>query len=542
MAYRMMIVDDEVSTRSGLRDCFNWSVYGIEVAGEAGDGASGLELFHKLKPHIVLTDVKMPKMNGIEFARKIRELDANVKIVFISGYDDVDYLKSALRMDAVDYVLKPINRNEMAAVFDKVVKLADSEVEQREMLGRMNARLVQSLPLLRERFLARLLQDGGAQPGDVEKQLDFLELSFPREAVYSTILISLDDQEILFERLSPREVELTSFSIQNICQEIVSRYMHGYVFEHQKGEFAAILCMKEEAEKDSLYEMLTEIKNSLDDFLQRLMNLSISIGVGSSVQQLEELCQSFGHAGDALHQKLFLGKNRLIMIDQLDMSGDWDFRTVRKACDKLPALLKGSDESAMMAYVDGLFKELLRNRRLNLKYCRLICLDLLLMTSQFLLDIDLVHEELDQAEETLRGGIMKLETIGDMKESLTGYLGLACRHFGERKTNKSRNVIERIKAVIEARFHENLTISDVAKEVYLTTTYVCLIFKQETGYTINDYLTKMRMEAATAMLKDPGRKLHDICYAIGYSEPSYFSKMFKKYTGLSPSEYRNMHG
>lgn len=542
MLYRLMIVDDEASTRTGLRDYFDWSSYGIQVVGEAGDGAAGLELAKRLKPHIVLTDVKMPKLNGIEFAKRLKEQDEDVKIVFISGYDDVEYLKSALKMDAVDYILKPINRNEISLVFDKVVKLADSQKKQQEMLSRMNARLQQSIPLLREKFLLRLLKEGYGNPEDLAGQIDFLELALPLEAVYCTIIISIDDQEIWFENLSPREVELTSFSIQNICQEIVSRYMQGYVFEYRKGEFAAILCMpEEETEKDTLYEMLTEIKSSLDDFLQRLMNISISIGVGSTVSRLGELNQSCSHAEDALHQKLFLGKNQLILIDQLETPGDWDFRTVRRKCDKLPALLKASDEAVIAAYINELFEELTRNRTLTAKYCRMICLDLLLLASQFLLDIDLQNEELETAEEAVRDHVMKLETVGEMKAALLDYLRLVCRYIGERKTNKSRNVIERIKNMIETRYHENLTISHIAKEVYLTTTYVCLIFKQETGMTLNDYLTRVRMETALDMLKDPANKLHDICYAIGYSEPSYFSKMFKKYTGLSPSEYRNIH-
>ena len=536
-----MIVDDEASTRTGLRDYFNWSSYGIEVVGEAADGAAGLELARKLKPHIVLTDVKMPKLNGIELARRLKEQDEDVKIVFISGYDDVEYLKSALKMDAVDYILKPINRNEISLVFNKIVKLADYQRQQQEMLSRMNARLQQSIPLLREKFLLRLLREGSGNTEDLAGQIQFLELALPLEAVYCTIIISIDDQEILFESLTPREVELTSFSIQNICQEIVSRYMRGYVFEFRKGEFAAILCMLEEEEKDTLYEMLTDIKSSLDDFLQRLMNISISIGVGSSVSSLGELNHSCSHAEDALHQKLFLGKNQLILIDQLEMPDDWDFRTVRRKCDKLPALLKASDEAVMRTYVEELFEELTRNRKLTARYCRMICLDLLLLASQFLLDIDLQNEKLEAGEEAVRNLVMSLETMGEMKTALLEYLLLACQYIGDRKTNKSRNVIERIKSLIETRYHENLTISDIAKEVYLTTTYVCLIFKQETGMTLNDYLTKVRMEAALSMLQNPVNKLHDICYAIGYSEPSYFSKMFKKYTGLSPSEYRNIH-
>ncbi|MDF2645527.1 MAG: two component transcriptional regulator, AraC family [Paenibacillus sp.] len=540
--YRLLLIDDEVSTRTGLRDFFDWSSYGIEVVGEAADGVSGLELALSLKPDIVLTDVKMPKMNGIELAKRLREHDEDVKIVFISGYDDVDYLKSALQMDAIDYIFKPIERKEISAVFEKVVKIADFEKQQQDLFHRLNAKLQMSMPLLREKFFLRLLEEGIRNTAELERQIEFLELALPLEAVYCAIAINIDEQEIMLESLSQREVELTSFSIQNICQEIVSRYMQGYVFEYRKGVFAILLCMQDETGKDTLFEMLSDVKMKLDDFLHKLANISVSIGVGTSVQKLGEVSVSYAHAEDALHQKLFLGKNQLILVDQLETPGEWDYRSVRRRVDKLSSLLKAADEAMILDYMDCLFGELSQNRRVTTKFCRTICLDLILVTTQFLLEIDVLNEELESSEEAVREKITKLETIQDMNSEVKSYIQLACRFIAEKKNKKSRNVIERIKSVIESRFSENLTISEISKEVHLTTTYVCLIFKQETGFTLNDYITKIRMERAIELLKNPTNKLHDICYAIGYTEPGYLSKMFKKYTGLSPSEYRNMHG
>ncbi|SDE25499.1 two-component system, response regulator YesN [Paenibacillus sp. UNCCL117] len=540
--YRLIIVDDEVSTRTGLRDYFEWSAYGIEVAGEAGNGEAGLALARSVKPHIVLTDVKMPGMNGIELAKRLREEDPGVKIVFISGYDDVEYLKSALKMDAIDYILKPINRKELASVFDKIVKLTDSEREQHDLFNHLNAKLQQSFPLLREKFLHRLLHETQWHPGELERQIEFLELSLPSESDYCAIAISVDDEEVAFERLSQREIELTGFSIQNICEEIVAKYMQGYIVEQRKGVFAGILCIRTEAETEALYEMLTELKEQLDDFLKRLMDISLSIGVGSPVRRLTELHHSYRQANDALHQKLFLGKNRLILIDQLYTREQSDFRTIRSRIDKLASMLKSADEDGMMTQLAELFDDIVRNRNMNVKSCRMTGQNLLLVASQFLMEIDAWSEELERAEEQARDSMFRLETISEMQTAVQTYYRLACRAIHDKKSKKSRNVIERIKSVMESRYHENLTISGIAEEVYLTTTYVCLIFKQETGYTLNDYLTKVRMDKAIEMLKDPASKLYDICYAIGYSEPSYFSKQFKKYTGLSPSEYRNMHG
>jgi two-component system response regulator YesN len=540
--YRLMIVDDEMSTRTGLRDYIDWSSYGIEVVGEATNGESGLALYKELLPHIVITDIKMPNMNGIEFAKHLREEDANVKIVFISGYDDVDYLKSAMKMDAIDYILKPIDRKELGAVFNKISRLADSEKQQRELMSQMTAKLYQSVPLLKEKFLLRLIMERENNNIELESQINFLELDLPLEAEYGVSVISMDDRELLFERLSQKEIELISFSIQNICQETIDRYMQSYVFEYRKGMFAAILSFRVESEVELLYEMLTDLKDKLDDFLIKFMRISVSIGVGNSVRHLGKLRQSFVQAEDALQQKLFLGKNQLIRVDQLNVSDSFNHKGIHEKMDKITVLLKAADLGKISVFLDELFGGIAQKRSATIKFCRMMSRDIMLLTSQFLVETDTWNEQLEVMEEAAQGNLSKLETIEEMKAAVYSYMQAASQSISDKKNSKSRNVITKIKSIIENHYAENLTISQIAEEVYLTTTYVCLIFKQETGYTLNDYVTKVRMDKAIELLTDTSDKLYDICYAIGYSEPSYFSKMFKKYSGLSPSEFRNLHG
>jgi two-component system response regulator YesN len=539
---RLIIVDDEMSTRTGLRDYIDWFSYGIEVAGEAADGESGYALYEKLRPDIVMTDIKMPKMDGIALAKRLRQADAGVKIVFISGYDDVEYLKSAMKMDAIDYILKPIDRKELGAVFSKIAKLADSEREQRELMNQMAAKLQQSVPLLKEKFLLRLITERDHHAVELERQIEFLELTMPLEAEYAVCVIAIDDRRLLLEHMAQKDIELVSFSIQNICQETIDRSINGHVFEYRKGIFAVILSFQTESEVELLYELLIDLKAKLDDFLIRIMNISASIGVGSPVRHLGQLHQSFIQAEDALQQKLFLGKNKLIMIDQLDSPDAFDYKMIREELDKFDALLKSAELAKINQFLEELTERMTRKRNATIKYCQMIFHDIVAASSRFLAGIHAWTDRQEEQEAAVRETISSLETISEMKAAVQQYMASVAQSIYDKKHKKSRNVIEKIKAVIEARFHENLTIAQIADEVYLTTTYVCLIFKQETGFTLNEYVTKVRMDKAMELLKDSSHRLYDICYAIGYSEPGYFSKMFKRHTGLSPSEFRNLHG
>jgi len=538
--YKLVIVDDEESTRSGLVECFDWERFGIRVVGEADDGIKGWELIERLQPDIVITDVKMPGMDGIALADRIVRRGKPVKLIFVSGYDDVDLLKSAMKMDAADYILKPIDLAELSSVIGKVVDRTEKERSLRQRMTEMESKLAQSIPLLREKFWTRLIRGAAGYGGELDRQKAFLGFSFPMDGEYCAAIIRLDDQATLFNRMQERDIELISFAVQNICQEIIDSALSGYVFEYNRGEFVSVIALRTEEDRDLLYAVLKEIKEKLCGFLQRFADISLTIGLGEVVSPLTELHDSYRSAGDAVDQKLFLGKNNIITVDRLGNGNNPDHRHVSGLVERVTAILKTADKDRVSRYLQEIFDYLARSRNVNLKYCQMVCLEILIGASKFLIDVNLLNEVLEAEEKRLRDALFGLETLADMKDGVESYLHLVCSHIGCMQKQKSSRLITQVKELIHSRYATNLTIKDMAKEVYLTSTYMCLLFKQETGETINEYLTRLRMEKAKELLRNPDIRLYDICHAIGYAEPGYFSKQFKKYSGFTPSEYRDM--
>lgn len=532
--YKLFIVDDEPLARYGLRDYFDWGKYGIEIVGEADDGATALEAIPLLKPHIVLTDVKMPNIDGIMLSHKLREQMPDTKIIFISGHDDVEYLKSALKLDAMDYIFKPINFRELGTVIEKVLGILGSEEKQKDLIYSMNIKLMQSMPYLREKFFMTLVRDEYEEREDLGNKLEFLELKLPTQGLFCTFVISIDDKLSVFENMPERDRQLTSFAVLNICQELIDTHLQGYAFENRQGEFVGILSFETEENEEQLFTLASEIKDNILKYLQ----LSVTIGVGKVVQKLNRICQSYSMAFEAVNQKLFLGKNRVITIDNLQTNHENEYRFDTVKLERFSSVVKAADEEKLIALTEEVFGELAKSRKVNIKYYQNLCLQFVLLASRLLIEMEIGTEALEMDESVLWEQIFKQETVEDMKGLISGYFVKVCRHINDKRSKKSRNVIQQIKHIIHERYRENLTVNDIANEVYLTSTYVCLIFKQETGETINDYITKLRIEKAKELLKDIRNKLYDICYAVGYSDPSYFSKLFRKYTGLSPTEYR----
>jgi two-component system, response regulator YesN len=572
--YTMMIVDDEPTVRFGLRNYFDWSTYGIDVTEEADDGDVAMEAMHRVQPDIVLTDVRMPNLDGITLSKMIRERYPDVKIVFISGHDDADYLKSALRVSAVDYIFKPVNLTELRTVVERVVEELRTEKSEQKLLQDMQLKLKESMPLLREKTLMSLIRDVVPRPDRIRERLEFLGLQLPVNAPYWLMIISVDGNADTQEERSERDRQLLSYAVQNVCQELVDRYLGGYVFEHQPGEFVAILqavdCgggspqvrafsdsdtqdplnsdsaadIQDEEEldtRDGIEGRLLQLAEEIRDNLKRWLKLGVTIGIGERASGLQGLAPAYEQGREAVARKWYLGKNRIITMNGLEPEDGRQYRFGPGQSERLLSVLKGAVPSQVSAELNELFEGLAHVRRDGNKYGRNVCLQVMLLAGRLLLELNVQSKELERQEEMLWELVPKQETLTELRDLLEAYLLSVCERISEKRNGRSNNVVERVRSIIERRYAENgLTVAEIAKEVYLTDTYVSLLFKQETGQTVNEYLTQIRIEKAKLLLQDPRNKFYDICYAVGYADPSYFSKLFKRITGQTPSAYREL--
>ncbi|HBM81163.1 MAG: response regulator [Clostridiales bacterium] len=532
--FKLFIVDDEPETREGLKSCIDWANYGIRVVGEADDGKIALERILKEKPDIVLTDVRMPDMGGIELANKLRDLKSDVKIVFISGYDDVAYLKSALKVEAVDYILKPVDLNELDGVIRKVLNIISEEDNRKRLINEMSARLTESMPALRQKFLMTLVRDGIECSEDYGKRMDFLGLKLPADKFYCIFVLSVDDRATALDSLSERDNQLISLSVIKICDELICSTLQGYTFENRRGEYVCILRLDTLEDEDKLYPLVCKIKDKLFEYLE----LSITIGVGETVHKLENIVKSYMIAYENVKRRLFLGKNRIITMDSLETLEDSEYKFDFTKIQLLVNILKSADKEKVIKSIDDIFNEMSKYKNGDINYCTNICLQLVLTASRQVTELNLNINDERFDEDEIWKKLLTFETLLERKMFIKDYFVAVCGCIAEKRNKKSKNIIRRIKQVIDNRYRENITIKDIAKEVYLSTTYLCMIFKQETGETVNDYLTSVRIKKAKELLMDPKYRQCDICYEIGYTEPGYFSRIFKKYTGLSPTEYR----
>ncbi|WP_342481644.1 response regulator [Paenibacillus sp. FSL L8-0340] len=546
----LVIVDDEPSVVNGLRTYVDWAAQGIQLIGTADDGDTGLTLIRELRPDIVLTDVQMPSMDGITMAAEVRALLPDAKIVFISGHNDAEYLKSALQMHAADYIFKPVSRKELYAVMEKVTAALDAERRERDRVKEMQVKLTQSMPLLREKFLLSVVSDN-INMAQVQDKLQFLGLSLLSADSYIIMVIVIDDVPQVMDSRSERDKQLLSYTVLNIIQELTDKQMRGVTFEKEPGEYVGILLTRsfggQEADREIKPELSADrspenelllLAESIRDNLRKWLKLSVTIGVGDGVGSLSEVPASYKQARAAADQKWYLGKNRILTMDNIESGENLRYRFEPEWSERVITALKSGDQNRLQGELRGIFGLLEQNRGQGSRYAQNVSLHLILQSSQVLIELNGMTAEWEQREMEAWKLVMRQETIQDLLRYTESYLRHVCDFVEAKRSGKSSEVIERVRRLIGERYADNLTIADIAAGVYLSPTYVRLLYKQETGETVFEYLTKVRIEKAKTLLRDPQNKFYEVCYAVGYTDPSHFSKLFKKMTGSTPSAYR----
>ncbi|MDF2962265.1 MAG: hypothetical protein K0S39_4000 [Paenibacillus sp.] len=503
--YTMIIVEDEEIIREGLRLCLDWQAMQIEVIGEAADGETGLKLAREWKPDIILTDVVMSGMDGIEFVRRLREEteDKDTQVIMISGHENWTYIKSALQLQVADYLLKPFDTMELEEVIRKAMKACDVKREASQTVKQMEKMIKASRMLMVDRFL----QDSCLRRLKVEEQgmyAKFIDIDSlgpkPFRAVY---IEGLTDSLPLAESMKEKLGLIAVFSMG-------------------AGKTGAVA-----GAKSGL------ISNGAAEWMA---GNGISMGIGEPVSRLEHLHQSFQKARAALIHRPRPGTE----------TGIWEYKPVEtEREDHFFTRMEQMEENIIRAmesnermnmkyglrlYFDW-FRKFDRNTMLYLQaYCSMMLLQVKQRFSSLVesgspdfvsLSVDRMSA-IDTDWELEEWMVSKLEELADMVHSKPD----------------QRKVVRRIMDLIESDYQQDLSIAHIAANVHLSPNYLATLFKKETSMTLGDYVTSVRIRHAKRLLLESNMLIQEIAEQAGYKDVKYFAKLFKKEVGMPPREFR----
>jgi len=533
--YKLLLVDDEADVREGLMQEINWGEEGFEVVGIAENGKEALELIEKYMPDVVVTDIKMPFMDGMQLSEAVRKQYPTTKIIILTGFDEFEYAQKAIKLHIDEYVLKPFSAQDLLQAIDKVKEKIAEEIAEKENIHALQEHYRESLPVLREVFLASLINRVLPESEIREKASNYqIDLDGKH---YLLCTISMDHPGEHARFSLTKEKELLLFAILNITEEVISRDHRAIVFIHQD-RVVILMIFNEGKQQDLLVNtlpVLEEIRLSVEKYLRH----TVTVGVGTLCRELTEIPYSYEGSISALDYRLILGNNRVICIDDVEERSEDQLRFDELKEQALIRCLKVGTLSELKEIVEELCSDI-AHAHVSIKDCQIYLLEILTTILKVAKSANLNVDEILGSSVHLFAEINKFHTLREASDWIIGVCTKIMNSIANERQSSYKHLVEKAIAYTKEHFHESdISINKVCSHLHISTGYFSSIFKKETKMTFVSYLMQIRMEAAKEYLRTTDLKAFEIAEKVGYADPNYFSFSFRKMCGMSPKEYKN---
>lgn len=536
----VLVVDDVAVIREGIIQSIDWNKYGIKIAGEASNGREALKIAQETRPDIVITDIRMPVMDGLELSKHLKDLMPSVKLVILTGYGEFQYAKKAIEFKVSEFVLKPVGAEELVRIILKLKEEIMDEQKKVEAGKSYELLLKENLPVIQGRLINRLTNAsyGAAGKEGILKKAEALQmdLSGPNFQVF---ILAIDDYFFRVGNQSPEKRELILDSVLNIAREAMMSYTKSFICRNEIGLFVGLINTG-----NYTFNSIAMCRQ-IQFLISKHLKISVSIGIGNEKSDIFSVFESYEEAFNALRNRIYMGKNVVIHIK--DVAKDNELTS-------LVCLHSFSDEERELLFclklieknrVNDLFDKLFERfmaMKADYNHIKNISLNLLLAAFKGMEEMGIHIEDRLELQFDPFQEIEKYETASDIKEWMKDVIGKLIDIIENEKNEKYKSIVKIAIDYIIKHYNEPLSLTAIAEIVYVTPNYFSRVFKEETGESFIEWLNKYRIEKAKEFLTDISIKTYEVAERVGFNDYKHFSYNFKKYVGCSLTEYKEQRG
>lgn len=539
---KVFLVEDEYAIREGIKKSVNWEANGYTLVGEAGDGEMAFPKIVKARPDILITDIRMPFMDGLELSRLVKKEIPNIKIVVLSGYDDFNYAKQAISIGVEEYILKPVSGENLLTELGKIADAINVERQDELAKDKYLRDMEEIRTLAKQKFIHDMIDGKLSMQESLEQGR---ELGIDITAAYYSI--------VLFQAFPknkagvPAEEEFDVAEYSGVSEEIYSRIRETvsespdvYLYE-QVGD---VLCFLEKS--DSLNDMNQNTQKGID-IIKKIMSTKSDwiyfISIGKPVERIRDVNSSYRDASKRFAERymldesfIFYGENGYSNV--LDIGGI-DIKMVSQKT--IFHFLRNGTlveiDDLVSEYFSSLGEEAMESRL----FCQYVLMEALISGMAFLDSMNVSREKAASILGELSDPVRFVDSVDKAKDYITRILKVLIEYRNQVSDKKYTEIIDKAREFIKAQYkNDEMSLQTVASYVNVSSNHFSAIFRKETGETFIDYLTKVRMDNAKDLLTCTSMKTSEIGFEVGYKDPHYFSYIFKKTIGMSPKEYRRM--
>ena len=523
----VLLVDDEILVKVGLKSLINWESQGFQIIAEAENGEQGVELCKKHHPDLIITDITMHPMDGLEMMREIKKFDSNVKFIVLSGYDEFQLVQQALRLGALDYQLKLHMSSESLSELLASVRpiFQNSSAKSSDEILDFQSRSVLQLD-----FLKSLIGGTFSDSEEIAKRKRAVGLSIHEKGLYLSVIYS--DARSIVERYPAKDFKSFELMVLDTLRQIGGEFFDGYFFSWSLGVFVMIFSVSDREPPEETKEKIKDMDSVYQEMLQEYFGMDFSISTHGPCHGLENLRSEFEKTWLDAANRFEEAKSVSKLSETADGEPLQDFSADIALNDTLTHAFDGLDIPAVEDFFERIFQYITQVPSSQITMANSYCTQLVGFC-----DISLGSGFRSQCAENgidinglalLTGKENLLQWMKKYREEVLNYLNILMAH---------KNVlIENAKKYVLQNMGERIALNDVAEQLKISAGYLSSLFTKYEGIHFIDYVNQVKIKEAKKMLKTGNYKIYQVAYMLGYESSSYFSRIFKKVTGYAPKD------
>lgn len=535
MLIKVIIVDDEPAIREGIKNAVNWEKYDMEISAVVGSSAEALDQIEKSPPDVIILDICLDGMDGLEILEIVRHKYPNIFVILISGHDEFEYARRAVELNAFCYLLKPIDIDQLCTKLMQIVQHVQKKLEQLKKDKELNERLKESIPVIREHLFYEIIRGRNLIPDKINKKANFLGIDLDaKEYVVIVLELNLSDSKSEYDK------NLLKYAVMELCEEAFTPFYKCYSFNLREN-IGLLICgeaLQNVLIKDISLALLEKINNSL--------GTSITIGIGSISHEITSVTHSYKEAVNVLEYKILIGLNRVIDSESILFNTNMKFERnlvkglFDKRKDELKYALKTVNDETVNSIANDITETLRSSLKNNIKNFSRDLLQLSNSLSDILIGLDINVDSIFSDGNELYTTFKKQKTIEGIAVCLKDFFQRIMEEIKNRQNINNSFYVNKARDYIEKNLYGELSLSSVADYLYVSSNYLSRIFKQEVGESFIEYVIRGKMFEAKRLLETSTYKVYEIANELNYKDVNYFTKTFKKTFGVTPSEYREL--
>lgn len=530
---KIFLVEDEFVVREGIKNNIDWEAHGYKFCGEASDGELALPMIRKYKPDIVITDIKMPFMDGLTLSKLIKKEFPYTEIVILTGYGEFEYAKEAIKIGVSEYLLKPINGEELLKEIDTLSKKIKEKIMEREIQEKYKKEMEENIQEERKALFGYLVT-GSKSVAELLEIAEQLEIDLS-SLWYNVVLIKIQSLSHSYEEYADSLVE--------IQQKLKLQEENSHLLTFDRNLEGEALLFKADT-REELIHIQNKHLSKMQEILKSYSHVRYFGGIGMPVNRLREVPLSFEQASHAFAHRYLTSDSLIVDYTEIEQGvylkkEAFDIKNVNpKQVDRgrIQEFLKLGDKEEAIYFVEEFFNDVGSRAMESTIFRQYVAMDTYFCVMDFLEDLKLEKEAIRPIDVTSKELQSKEGTKDYMIEIIEKALELREKTVSDRYSD----IVDEVMQYIEAHYqNEELSLNLVATQVRFSPNHLSSIFSQHTGQTFIKYLTDFRMNKAKELLRCTGKRSSEISIEVGYKDPHYFSYLFKKTQGMTPTQYRS---